>query len=180
MQCTTLHLSIGTALQRTATHCNALQHTATHCNALQHTATHCNALQHIATHCNTLQHTATHCNTLQHTATHCDTLQRYLVDQGYAFKVVTCLETARGDDLFSMKKVHITYVAVCCSALQCAAVCRSVLLCVAVHCSALQCLSVLQCAAVCCRDVAFSIEKGKDKYGSTPNGKHIVMHCNTL
>jgi len=45
-------------------------------------------------------------------------------------------------------------VAVCCSALQCAAVRCSVLQCVAVCCSALQCAaarcSVLQCVAVCC------------------------------
>jgi hypothetical protein len=79
-----------TALQRTATHCNALQHNAKQCKTMQHTATYCNkagdgvaargvekhdspfqkiedrqlitALQHNSTHCNTLQHTATHCN----------------------------------------------------------------------------------------------------------------------
>ena len=29
--------------------------------------------------------------------------QRYLVDQGYAFKVVTCLENKQGEDIFSMR-----------------------------------------------------------------------------
>ena len=96
-------------------HCNTLQHTATHCNTLQHTATHCNTLQYTAAHCNTLQHTATHCNTPQHTATHCNT---------------QC-----PDPPLSLK-------CVCCSVLQCVAVC-----CFRPEVCVLQC--VLQCVTVC-------------------------------
>jgi len=75
---------------------------------VQHTATHCNTLQHTATHCNTPQHTATHCNTLQHTAifashlhTLCTPSGRWLYQEGHPPRLV----------------------AVCCSALQCVAVC---------------------------------------------------------
>ena len=50
--------------------------------------------------------------------------------------------------------IALQCVAVCCSVLQCAAVCCSVLQCAAVRCSVLQCVavccSVLQCIAVCC------------------------------
>ena len=74
--------------------------TATHCNTLQHTATHCKTLQRTATHCNTLQRTATHCNTLQHT---------------------TMLPATAFGDLDSLDLT----VAVCCSMLQCVAVCCS-------------------------------------------------------
>jgi len=73
------------ALQHTATRCNALEYAVAHCSTLQHTAAHCStrqrtaahgsALQHTAAHCSTLQHTATHCSTLQHTAAHYSTLQ---------------------------------------------------------------------------------------------------------
>jgi len=140
----------------TATHCNTLQHTATHCNAfiqmrgrrtkrdrntggsrwvvpahwhdsdthsntLQHTATHCNTLQHTATHCNTLQHTATHCNTLQHTATH---LHEWEADEEKK------IETREVADERSQHhppwRVLRQIDPVCCSVLQCVAVCCSV------------------------------------------------------
>ena len=70
----------------------------------------------------------------------------------------------RGKCAVVRKKLHqqrlagvsraVQCVAVCCSVLQCVAVCCSVLQCVAVCCSVLQCdavyCSVLQCVAVCC------------------------------
>jgi len=53
----------------------------------------------------------------------------------------------------ALKLRRCTYVAMCCSVLQCVVVCFSVLQCVAVCCSVLQCVavccSVLQCVAVC-------------------------------
>jgi len=105
--------------------CHILQHAATHCSILQHTAillawpvvmsrvTYCNTLQHAGVYYNTLQHTATHCNTLQHTATHCNTLQ-HTAYFGIFWHGVTP----------SMR--DMTY-SVCCSVLQCVAVCCSML-----------------------------------------------------
>jgi len=99
LSCWLKHLFIVSSCN-TLQHTTALQHTATHCNALQlpwlkppsivsgyknlhHTPQHCSTLQHAVNslvkasfhrvelqHCNIRQH----CNTLQHTATHCNSL----------------------------------------------------------------------------------------------------------
>jgi len=114
-------------LQHTATHCNTLQHTAntaTHCNTMQHSTTHCIILQHTATHCNTLPHTATHWNTLQHTTTHCNTLQNTATHRGGDYQVLIIRYAV---DCY-------TDIAVCCSVLQCVAVCPDT----ATHCNTLQ------------------------------------------
>ena len=77
-------------------------------------AAHCNALQqHTATHCNTLQHTATHCNTLQHIAT------LNLVYTSYTTK------HQGSSEMRSAREIWVS--AVCCSVLQCVAVCYCVL-----------------------------------------------------
>ena len=84
---------------------------------------------------------------------------------------------------------------VCCSVLQCIAVCY----CVAVSCSVLQCVavcySVLQCVAVCCSVVQILLEPGffpqtrpriiclvtkKDFLHTDPTLKCVAMHCNVL
>ena len=98
----------------------ALDVTATRCNTLQHTATRCNALQRAATHCNTLQHTATHCNTLRHTATHCNTLSTL---QHAAAHYCTLYQIGKHFDALDVIFLY---------ALQCGAVCSSVLNCVLV------------------------------------------------
>jgi len=132
-------------------HCNTLQHTATHCNTLQHTATHCN--QHTATHTatNKLHRTATHCN--QHTATHFihvghpHTLcvcrdgerrrnreterqrDRETEKQRDRETEVLCLYETRPNytrpHAFPWVMTHSHERAVCCSVLQCVAVCCS-------------------------------------------------------
>jgi len=83
----------------------ALQHTR------QHTATHCNTLQHTATHGNTRQHSATHCNTLQHTAT---LFERFLSQIAGATNIYS---------LYLSYPHLLVSVSVCCSVLQCVAVC---------------------------------------------------------
>ena len=127
-------------MQHTAMHCNSVSSspalTATHCITqritLQHTATPCCALlselQQTATNCNTLQDTATSCcallSELQHTATHCNTLQLHaaLSCPCRAFvsrvqvSVVTCVR----------RLCHMS-TSLCCSVLQCVAVCCSLL-----------------------------------------------------
>jgi len=125
----------------TATHCITLQHTATHCNTLQHTATYSHkslrfAFAYHGWHCNTHTHTntATCTPSMQHIAATCPHLQP-----------TESAQTMTHDDSMSQ------CVAVCCSVLQCVAVCEhtmthddSMSQCVAV------CCSVLQCVAVCC------------------------------
>jgi len=96
-------------LQHTAIH--TLQHTATHCNIRQ---IHTHALEAIhqgndsdsATQCNT--HTATHCNTLQDTATQ------------YAMTAFLWMDTLRN---LALTSIQILQIHMCCSALQCVAVC---------------------------------------------------------
>ena len=73
--------------------------------SLQHTATHCNTLQPTATHCNPLHHTAPHCNTLQHTIS------------------ATTLNLFHSRNFFVVSTVCCSVFAVCCSVLQCVAVC---------------------------------------------------------
>jgi len=88
-----------------------------------------NTPQHIATH--TLQHTATH--TPQNTATHCKACVLF----GYVFRLrsVWC------------------GVVLCCSVLQCVAVCCRLRLLFAQN--VVGCCSVLQCVAVCCLATSF-------------------------
>jgi len=96
-------------LQHTAIH--TLQHTATHCNIRQ---IHTHALEAIhqgndsdsATQHNT--HTATHCNTLQDTATQ------------YAMTAFLWMDTLRN---LALTSIQILQIHMCCSALQCVAVC---------------------------------------------------------
>ena len=158
---------------------------------------------HNATHCNThnaLQHTATHRNTLQHIATPCNTLQRdlYIAAQCILFhcrkqrsrikqpsqphtfgactnpfrKLVVALHENR-NPLAQRRDIPRDLVHMCCSVLQCVAVC----------CSVLQhenrnpitrrrdvprnlvkiCCSVLQHAATRCNTL-----------------QHTATHCNTL
>jgi len=172
--------------QRTAAHCNTLQHTAKNHYTLQqlpYSATHYNTLQLTATHCNTLQHTTTHCTTLHHTATQCTSLQLTAaensgsVPQQPAQRVMAAAQDER--EGASPMSVHIE-VEVCCSVLQCVAVCcryvavccsvlhvaaqekredaspllclyTLMLKCVLVCCNVLWCVAgVLQCVAVCC------------------------------
>jgi len=173
-------------LKHTAPHCNILQHTecnavrhaatncnkltATHCSTLQHT--HHNALQHTATLQDWMQHTATHCNTLQHTATLQEHSARPSHLQADIFKSQLAIQVTELHDfvlqcvvvccsvLQCVAVCYIQCVAVCCSAryasdwraCHCVAVCCSVLH--SVCCSVLQCVavwcSVLQCVAVCC------------------------------
>jgi len=94
-------------------------------------------------HCNTLQHTAAHCDTLQHTA-HTDLSSRREIET-----VSRCFRIFRIIRLMKMIKpirviLNTLLVEVCCSTLQCVAIC-------AVGCSGLQwvaaCCSVLQCVA---------------------------------
>ena len=67
-------------------------------------------------HCNTLQRTATHCNTLQHTATHCNTPHQCTFQKSR-------LKSPVGSLPFLPRIGVKTYVTVCCSVLQCVAVC---------------------------------------------------------
>ena len=115
-------------LQHIAIPCNTLQHSTAHYTTLQHTATHCNTLHHSAAHGGTVPHSATQCNSLQHTPTHCN---RWM------------LQTAA--DLWSSRFRTV----VCCSVLQCVAVCCSVLPFTGYN-GRIVCCSVLQCVAVCC------------------------------
>jgi len=156
-----------------------IRHTETHCNTLQHTAIHFKTLQHIL-HCNTLQHTATYCNTLQHTVR---------------------------ETWYPVRRMSFMRALLCCSSIQCVAVCCSVccsvLQCVETWnparrvslmralmcCSVLQrvaaCCSVLQCVAVC-RSV---LRPGSRRSGcrwwdtlqhTTPPATHAETHCSTL
>jgi len=101
----------------TATHCNKLQHTATNCNKLQQCVAVCcfvvtlraSGWHDIECHCNT-----THCNTLQHTATHCNTLQHRCFPWKHLCDMTSHVATTKHTD------------AVCCSVLQCVAVCCNV------------------------------------------------------
>ena len=115
------------ALLHTATHCYTLLHTATHRNKLQHTATHqhTNTLQRTATHCNALQHTATYCNTLHYTATHCDTLQHMMVHPTKAVLYVVCACNTSIRRVVRASEAH--QICMCCSVLQCVAMCCTVL-----------------------------------------------------
>jgi len=150
-----LWANLFNTLQHTATHYSILQHTTTLCNTLQYTAPHCNMLQHAATHCNTLQHAATRCNTLQFaiyntmqdTARHCKTLQQR-VNRTCLASVTSCPTNVTVDahcvDFekcvafssksttflldFSSKRPAVRVlqcVVVCCSRLQCVAVCSA-------------------------------------------------------
>ena len=112
-------------------------------------------LEGCATNCYTLQQwlpvqVAVYCNALQHPAAHC-------VVQCVAMNAVACCNAR----LHVCKiKFALQCVAVCCSVLQCVAVWCIAAQCVAVSCSILQCLlqchsfyihfECLQCVAVCC------------------------------
>jgi len=95
---------------------------------------------------NTLQHTATHCNTLQHACTqvYCHSICRFHVSPHM------CLHLRRVSLHMSIKTVSVTRV--CCSVLQCVAVCFSVSLHISIKTVSVTrvCCSVLQCVAVCC------------------------------
>jgi len=143
-------------------------HNVTHCNTLQHAETYgmlLRALQHAATRCNALQHTATHCNTPQYTEAHCNAwLRGRATHRSHLLQcVVMCCSLRIGRQVWS---TCFELVLMCCSVLQCIAVCLSV--CIAsIHvlqphvlqrvaaccCHVLQrvaaCCSVLQCIAVC-------------------------------
>jgi len=90
----------------------------------------------------TLQHTATHCNTLQHTATHCNTLQHMCT---LSWTVVcipgACVVQAPSVRGHAIKNASPTFLfgkpPLSLTALWCVAVCSV-------------CCSVLQCVAVCC------------------------------
>ena len=158
------------------TYCNTLQHTATtHCSTVAtNVLNSCNILQHTTPYCSTPQHTtahekptfshghgnsiepmiptyaATHCNTQQHTATHCYNTPQHTRNQWL----------------------------VCCSVLQCVAVCCSVWQCV------LQCVAV--CGSVwlvCCGVSSHGHEwqfNGVDTNSHCNTLQHTVTHCNTL
>ena len=87
-----------------------LQHTVINCNTLRHTATQCNTLQ---------QHTVTHCNTPQHrfVTPHCTFVHR---------NTAACACMCKNPSKFIQSHLRcycLKYVAVCCSALQCVALC---------------------------------------------------------
>jgi len=168
-------------LHHTATHCNTLQHTAIYYSTLQHTAAHCITLQHTAAHCNTPRHPATPCSALsavggagilqqfrsrystrthhfeqfsstsaaaRATAAQNLVFNRRPLSQRFAARY-TCTAVAGNaaqmhGRLWNARKNALQCVAVCCSVLHCGVVCCTVL-----HCVAL-CCSVLQCAALCC------------------------------
>jgi len=138
----------GGGLEAAATHCNTLQHTAQHCNILHHTATPCNTLQHTTTRISLVfvlcsvcvggrtlmpeQHTATQtatkCDILQYTATHCNTLQH--LDAVTKFGslnvlkvIVICKTRTRNTSTASRCYRVFQCGAVCCSVLQCVAMC---------------------------------------------------------
>ena len=85
-------------------------------------------LQHTAIHCNTLQHTATHCNTLQHTAT--QSLPPRTRNSAAKLPTPPSPTTSTCDALSSrMPSLPISSSVLCnmcCSVLQCVAVCCSV------------------------------------------------------
>ena len=130
INCNRLQYTCTLTRQHTATHMQlTLQHIATHlhthtahcntpanslCNTLQHTCI--LTLQHTAAHLHT--HTATHCNTPAHSLCntpahlHCNTLQH------------TCTLTL---PVRHSQMMSVLSFPVCCSVLQCVAVCRSAL-----------------------------------------------------
>jgi len=101
-------------------------------------------LQHTATRCNILQHTATHCNALQHTATHCNTHM----------------------------PAHGSVAYVCCSVLQCVAVC------------CMFGIRELQCVAACCildiRDTPICKPRMLYIQWMVCILQHTATRCNTL
>ena len=120
------------------------------CNTLQHSATHYDTLQHTQSHGapdNTEEkQTVTRCNTLLRTATRCYTLLHVAPDNTSETQTATHWRTLE--------------IAMCCSVLQCVAVCYSVLLvssvgnrdtskqCIAVCCSKMRCVAVC-CGVIC-------------------------------
>ena len=136
-----------------------MQYTATHCNTLQYTATHCNT--NITLHCNIerrAMRAASHCSTLQHTAMYCNSLQPNL------------LETIERQ------------VRVCCTVLQCVAMCcntaaRRRSRRAAVHCSTLQQTAkhcnIMQHTATHCN----ALQQTATHCNTL---QHTATHCNTL
>jgi len=97
------------------------------------------------------QHTATHCNTLQHSYCSSDTHVMSCTHASHEpkFAVAVCCSVLQcvavcSESHASQEQVISKCNSVCCSVLQYVAVCCSVLQCVAVCCSA------LQCVASCC------------------------------
>jgi len=138
-------------VQHTATHCNTLQHTATHCNTLQHTATHHNTL-HIKRECipseciSRERETATDCNRLQQTATDCNKMERECISLSLHLVAVCCSllqSVAVSNESTSRESAY--QVSAHCNTLQHSA--THSMLCVA-QCFVV-CCSVLQCVAVC-------------------------------
>ena len=123
-------------------------------------ATQCNTLQRNSTHCNTLmQHTATHCNTLKHTVAHCIKgfpLRCAVVQHAFLLEYCVAVWCHSGSGSLPTFAAHY-YIFVCCSVLQCVAICNnvcySVLQCVSGCCGMLQCVVVFCSVAVllCCR-----------------------------
>jgi len=111
-------------------HCTTLQHAATRCQALQRTATHSKHLPmfealfdgmvDLGTHWNTLHHTATCCNMLQRAATSCNTLQHTAAHSSVSLHIT--YGSVMWFGWLGMEEWGL-YVAVCCSMLQCTAVC---------------------------------------------------------
>jgi len=158
-------------LQRTATHCNAPQHTATQCdtqpqgeewgaagNARRlppHSHCNCNTLQHTATHCNTLQHAATHCNTGNGTIGLPPSMHTIIVTTwrdphlSYYLMCDMCDVTRDVTCICGVWTVCVSCVAVCCSVLQCVAMCVTWRFLTRV--TVAVCCSMLQCVAAYCR-----------------------------
>jgi len=105
---------------------------------------HFSTLQHASPYCHTLQRTATHCNTLQHTATHRNTLQHRGVRRGCNCTLDrACIHGCSP----SCGSQVLHCAALCCSALQCVAVCGTM----CIHRRGPSCGSqVLHCVALCC------------------------------
>ena len=95
-------------------------------NTLHHTASHCSTLQHTDTQRALLQHPASHCSKLQHTNTQCRNVPAF------------CLRGPKIQEIFGPRDfwssflwhkmarrsgVECQCVAVCCSVMQCDAVC---------------------------------------------------------
>jgi len=118
--------------------------------------------------CNTLQHTATHCKTLHYTATHCNTLM-----QEQHCLLVNERKVVEGESIVQQEKLR--YVQVCCSIVQCVAVCCSMCsrnvsglsICVAVYCS------VLQGASVCCSRKHSSMRKNQQRQADRQTDRQI-------
>ena len=80
---------------------------------------HLDTLQHTATHCNILQHTATHYNALQHAATNLQ-VRKVLTFQ-------SVLAIVPHEERETVVTILFKTRQVCCSVLQCVAVCCRVL-----------------------------------------------------